>query len=138
MVDEPENPEPQDKKIDPFDFDDTGEVAGYISLDQARVLAMQPATREPGAYGDQFRDVLMAFNVENEEDTEDYYVITLSFRPQGEFRGTSGEEQFFIELVTLARRGTSCPDQRANRAPQTSAMRQVRSQPFRTSESTGS
>ncbi len=97
MVDDQENQDPQEEKEDSFDFDATGEAAGYISQDQARVLAMQAAAREPGAYGQRLRDVPMAFDVKDEEDTEDHYVITLSFRPQGEFRGESGQEQFFIE-----------------------------------------
>ena len=39
----------------------------------------------------------MAFDVLEAEETEDHYVITLSFRPQGEFDGRAGREQFFIE-----------------------------------------
>ena len=51
----------------------------------------------PGAYGRRFRKVPMGFEVVAEEETEDHYVITLSFRPQGDFAGTPGQEQFFIE-----------------------------------------
>ena len=39
----------------------------------------------------------MAFDVVEAEETEDHYIITLSFRPQGEFDGRAGREQFFIE-----------------------------------------
>ena len=39
----------------------------------------------------------MAFEVSTEQDTEDYYVVTLSFRPEGNFSGTPGQEQFLIE-----------------------------------------
>ena len=38
----------------------------------------------------------MAFQVVESQETEDYYQVTLSFRPQGEFAGTTGQEQFFI------------------------------------------
>jgi hypothetical protein len=38
----------------------------------------------------------MFFEVVEANETEDYYEITLSFRPQGDFNGTSGQEQFFI------------------------------------------
>jgi hypothetical protein len=41
--------EDQDEKLDSFEFDDAGEAAGYISLDQARVLAMRSAGAEPGS-----------------------------------------------------------------------------------------
>ena len=84
-------------KEDKFEFDYAGEARGYISLDQARVLAMRTAMEAPGAYGRRFEGVPMAFDVVEESDTEDHYVITLSFRPQGEFAGAPGQEQFYIE-----------------------------------------
>ena len=80
-----------------FDFTREGEALGYISLDQARVLAMRTASETPGAYGLAYRDVPMAFEVVEAEETEDHYVITITFRPQGEFTGRPGREQFFIE-----------------------------------------
>lgn len=84
-------------KEDKFDFTAEGESFGYISLDQARVLAMSTARDTPGDYGGAFRSASMAFAVTAAEETEDYYEITLSIRPQGEFSGTPGQEQFFIE-----------------------------------------
>ena len=39
----------------------------------------------------------MAFEVVEANETEDFYEVTLSFRPQGAFTGTQGQEQFFIE-----------------------------------------
>ena len=66
-------------------------------MDQARVLAMRTAMEAPGAYGRRYSEVPMAFEVAGEEETEDHYVISLSFRPQGEFAGTPGREQFFVE-----------------------------------------
>ena len=89
--------EDQDKQEEKFDFTAQGEAVGYISLDQARVLAMRTARETPGNYGRRFRNSPMAFEVVEDEDTEDHYVITLSFRPQGQFSGTPGQEQFFIE-----------------------------------------
>lgn len=80
-----------------FDFTREGEALAYISLDQARVLAMRTARETPGAYGSTYADILMAFDVVEAEETEDHYIITLSFRPQGEFDGRAGREQFFIE-----------------------------------------
>jgi len=79
------------------EFTSEGEALGYISLDQARVLAMRTARESPGDYGRRYRNVSMAFEVIEDTETEDHYVITLSLRPQGEFTGTQGHEQFFIE-----------------------------------------
>ena len=89
--------EDQSNKEEKFDFTPEGEALGYISLDQAQVLAMRTARETPGAYGSSYTDVPMAFEVVEAEETEDHYTITLSFRPQGEFTGTTGQEQFFIE-----------------------------------------
>ena len=44
--------EEQDKKDDEkLEFDSTGQSIGYISLDQARVLAMEHARYNIGFYG---------------------------------------------------------------------------------------
>ena len=97
MVDEPENRDPEDKKEDSFEFDSAGEAIEYISLDQARLVAVQAARETPGNYGQTYEGVRMVFDLVEQEETEDYYVITLSFRPEGIFRGVPGREQFFIE-----------------------------------------
>ena len=66
MVDE------EGKKEDKFDeFDDTGEALGYISLEQARVLAMRTAREEPGSYGSENEGVEMAFSVLEEQEGEE-------------------------------------------------------------------
>jgi len=85
------------KEEEKFEFDSAGEAVGYISLDQARVLAMRTAREAPGEYGRRFRNVTMAFEVVEDNETEDHYTVTLSFRPQGQFTGAPGQEQFFIE-----------------------------------------
>ena len=98
--------EDADKKEEQkFDFDSAGEVVGYVSLDQAVVLAMQTADDEPGNYGRRYRDVRMVFEAVRQSEGEDFYNITLSFRPEGAFAGTAGQEQFFIAKEgTVARR----------------------------------
>ena len=85
------------KDEEKLEFDSAGQGFGYISLDQARVLAMRTARETPGEYGRRFTNVPMAFEVVEDEETEDHYVVTLSVRPQGRFTGTPGREQFFIE-----------------------------------------
>ena len=61
-----------------FDFSREGEALGYVSLDQARVMAMRTASETPGAYGSAYRDVPMAFEVVEAEETEDHYVISIT------------------------------------------------------------
>ena len=73
-----------------FDFTRESEALGYISLDQARVLAMRTAMEAPVFSGGQFANTNMAFEVVEDTETEDHYVVTLSFRPQGQFSGRPG------------------------------------------------
>ena len=86
--------EDQGKEEEKFDFTAEGEAVGYISLEQAGVLAMRTASETPGEYGSSYQGMPMAFEVSAEQDTEDYYRVTLSFRPQGDFSGRPGQEQF--------------------------------------------
>ena len=54
--------EDQGKEEEKFDFTSEGEAVGYISLAQARVLAMRTAQETPGEYGSDYRGVPMAFD----------------------------------------------------------------------------
>ena len=89
--------EEEGKKEDKFDFTAEGEALGYISLEQARVLAMRTARDVPGNYGQSLAAVRMVYEVVEQGEGEDYYEITISYRPEGDFAGTPGQEQFFIE-----------------------------------------
>ena len=85
----------QGDKEEKFDFTDEGEALSYVSLERAGVLAMETARDHPGNYG-VYSSVPMVFAVTEQQDGEDYYIVTLSFRPEGNFRGTPGREEFFI------------------------------------------
>jgi len=39
----------------------------------------------------------MGYTVEHQKERSDYYVITLLFRPEGDWNGGGGQERFFIE-----------------------------------------
>ena len=53
--------EDQRKEEEKFDFTGEGGAVGYISLDQARLLAIRTARKTPGEYGSQYQNVPMAF-----------------------------------------------------------------------------
>ncbi len=89
--------EDQGKEEEKFDFTGEGEAVDYISLTQARVLAMTTARETPNDYGSQYQDITMAFETVTATEDEDFYNITLSFRPQGDFSGVPGQEQFFVD-----------------------------------------
>jgi hypothetical protein len=86
--------EDKGKEEEKFDFIPEGE--GYISLAEARVLAVRTAVETQGNYGRQYRGVSMVFKAVESGEDEDFYNITLSFRPQGNFDGTPGQEQLVI------------------------------------------
>jgi len=58
---------------------------------------MRTASDTPGEYGNQYQGVPMVFQATEAIEEDDSYDITLSFRPQGQFSGIPGQEQFFIE-----------------------------------------
>jgi hypothetical protein len=111
--------EDQGKEEEKFDFTGEGEAEDYVTLDQARFVAMQTAREEPGNYGPAWQTVPMVFEVVNAEETEDDYALTLAFRPEGEFTGAPGQEQFvfrnkvgevaFRQVLSLPRRGRRFP-----------------------------
>ena len=88
--------EDPDKQEEKFEFTAEGEALGYISLAQARLLAMQTARETPGEYGDRFSGDSMVFAIVESGADEDYYNVVLEIKPSGRFAGTPGREQFFI------------------------------------------
>ena len=103
----------EDKNNEEEKFDFTSEGEGYISLDEARVLAMRTAVETPGNYGSAYQGVTMFFGELEATETDDFYYVTLSFRPQGNFDGTPGQEQFVVgkEGTVAARQVLSTPIQ---------------------------
>ena len=85
-------------KEDKFDqFTAAGESLGYITLEQARILAIQHARDNTDFYGPTYRGVNLVWEITSQEDGEDFYDIRLSFRPAGRFRGEPGVEQLIID-----------------------------------------
>ena len=90
--------ENQGNKEDKFDQSTAaGETRGYITLEQARVLAIQHARDNSGFYGSAYARVSLVWEVLSQEEGEDFYDIRLSFRPAGRFRGDPGIEQLIID-----------------------------------------
>ena len=59
-------------------FDLSPELEGYISLDEARVLALQHARDNREVYG-RYADAELVFDVVDASETQDFYEVTLSF-----------------------------------------------------------
>ena len=89
--------EEEGKKEDQFGFTPEGERLGYISLDQARVLAMEHARDNREFYGPRYTNRELVWEELGAEESEDYYRVRLSFRPAEGFRGEPGIELFTID-----------------------------------------
>ena len=82
-----------------LEFTAEGEALGYISLDQARVLALRTARDEPDFYGPVYSQRNLIREVLESQEGEDYYQIRLSYRPADRFNGTAGAELFTIDKL---------------------------------------
>ena len=56
MVDDRGNLDPEGKNEDSFEFASAGETIEYISMAQARLLAMRASREEPGNYGSEYQE----------------------------------------------------------------------------------
>ena len=79
------------KEEEKLEFDSTGQAIAYISLDQARVLAMEHARDNREFYGRRYASRELVWEVLSQEESEDYYDIRLSYRPTEGFRGEPGQ-----------------------------------------------
>ena len=89
--------EEEKKEEEKFEFDAAGEALGYISLDQARLRAMQHARDNTDFYGRRYARRELVWEAVSEEEGEDYYQVRLSYRPSRGFSGEPGLEQFTID-----------------------------------------
>ena len=89
--------DPEKKDEEKLEFDTAGQILGYISLDQARVLALQHARENTDFYGEVYGQQELTWEELNSEESEDYYRVRLSYRPIRGFNGRSGVELFTID-----------------------------------------
>ena len=80
----------EDKGKEEEKFDLSPELEGYISLDEARVLALQHARDNCEVYG-RYAEVELVFEVVDAGETEDFYEVTLSYLPPGNFQAPGTE-----------------------------------------------
>ena len=95
--------EDEGKQEEKFDFTAEGESLGYISLDEAQVLAIEHARDNLEFYGPRFEGVGLAWEIISADDNDDNYDIRLSFRPAGRFRGEPGIEQIVFDKLGVLR-----------------------------------
>ena len=80
-----------------FDFYDTGESIGYISMEQAEVLAIRHARDNKHFYGSRFANRDITWDVVDAEEGEEYYYIRISYRLLGQTTGSPGIELFTVD-----------------------------------------
>jgi len=96
-----------------------GKVESPIDMDQARFLAMCIASESSAIYGWRFRKVAMALEIVGADERADDYLVTLSFRPQGQFGGAPG-----LQEISIAKEG-NVAGRRVVRLPESPAKRRV-------------
>ena len=84
---------------DKVEFTPDGETLGYISSDQAQVLALRQAADDSEIYGSDYSSTELAREVIDVDEGEDYYRIRLSFSPLRDFEGKPGVELFTIDKL---------------------------------------
>ena len=87
------------KDQEKLEYTPEGEVLSYISMDQARALALRTARENTDFYGPTYSDQGFVQEEPSAEEGEDYYRVRLSYRPATEFNGTPGVELFIIDKV---------------------------------------
>ena len=87
------------QKEEKFDFTPEGESLGYISLDQARVRAMEYVRDNQDFYGPKYSGMSLAWEVIDASESEDYYDIRLAYRPSGRYRGDPGVEHLIFDKL---------------------------------------
>lgn len=69
----------------------------YISLERARLAAIRYARANPEIYGEELLDVPLAWELESESESAEFYYVRLHYRPSGTFLGTPGIEEFILD-----------------------------------------
>jgi hypothetical protein len=69
----------------------------YISLERARLEAVRYAREYPEIYGDEYIGINLAWELESEVESEEFYYVRLHYRPSGTFLGTLGIEEFVMD-----------------------------------------
>ena len=69
----------------------------YVSLERARLAVIRFAREYPEIYGDDYIGVPLAWELESELESDDFYYIRLHYRPSGTFLGTPGIEEFIMD-----------------------------------------
>lgn len=71
--------------------------SGYVSLQQARELAIRYARENTSFYGPRYSGRQLTWEVVSAEEGADNHRIQLSYRPSRHFRGNPGVEQITID-----------------------------------------
>ena len=87
------------KEEEKIEFTPEGETLGYISLDQARILAIEHVRDNTAFYGRRYARRELVWQVVSQQESEDYYDIRLSYQPARAFQGEPGLEQVTVEKI---------------------------------------
>jgi hypothetical protein len=87
------------------------EEINHVSLERARLQAVQYAQQHQDVYGDVANQQLI-WEVATAEEQEEFYYISINYQPFGGFDGAPGVEEFIMEKngIIAFRQVISQPD----------------------------
>ena len=72
-------------------------TSNFLPLEKARLVAIRNAQENKPVYPPHLVNSPLVWEVASESEGEEYYYITLSYRPAGNFKGTTGLEEFILD-----------------------------------------
>ena len=72
-------------------------LEGRISLEVARLRVIKYAQENLEVYGTEYSQVDLVWVVETATEDEEFYYVTLTYRPLEDFEGTPGKEEFITD-----------------------------------------
>ena len=73
-----------------------GVQSDTLSLEAARLVALRQARQEKSVYAPQFQDIPLVWQVQESSEGDEFYYVTLTYRPSGNFDGSAGSEEFIL------------------------------------------
>lgn len=87
-------------KTDLFEFDEYGQEVRYVSIVQARIAVIKYAQVNHADYGPQYADLPLVWDLAKASSPDDdLYHILLHWKPAGDFQGTPGLDEFWVNKI---------------------------------------
>ncbi len=73
------------------------DASGLITLERARLEVIRHAQQNLTVYPAEYQSVSLVWEVFSAEEKDEFFYVTLTYRPFGEFSGQEGLEEFLVD-----------------------------------------